>query len=198
MGAAVIGGTVTDDFATNEYDGYLRVLTTRWSGNTQDNCIYVLNQDMEIVGKAEGLAEGESIYSARFMGNTGYFVTYRQVDPLFSVDFTDPENPKILGELKVTGFSEYLHFTERTVCFGIGWETDPDTGTRKGLKLSMFDISDPSDVKEISRKIIENIDYFPGEYNYKALTVSPQKNVIGFVTTSYGNRGGSNSSYFCI
>lgn len=196
VGAAVIGGTVTDDFATNEYDGYLRVLTTRWSGNTQDNCIYVLNQDMEIVGKADGLAEGESIYSARFMGNTGYFVTYRQVDPLFSVDFTDPENPKILGELKVTGFSEYLHFYGENRLLGIGWETDPDTGTRKGLKLSMFDISDPSDVKEISRKIIENIDYFPGEYNYKALTVSPQKNVIGFVTTSYGNRGGSNSSYF--
>lgn len=195
-GAAVINGTVTDDFATNEYEGYLRVLTTRWSGSTQDNCIYVLNQAMEIVGKVDGLAEGERIYSARFMGNIGYFVTYRQVDPLFSVDFTDPENPEVLGELKVTGFSEYLHFYGENRLLGIGWETDPDNGIRKGLKLSMFDISDPSNVKELSKKVIENIDYCPGEYNYKAFTVSPQKNVIGFVTTSYGNRNGSNSSYF--
>ncbi|MGI6012257.1 MAG: beta-propeller domain-containing protein [Ruminococcus sp.] len=191
--AAVISGSVTDDFASNEYEGYLRVLTTGWKGSEEINNVYVLNEDMEIVGKIEDLAPGETIYSARFMGNTGYFVTYRQVDPLFSVDFTDPENPVILGELKITGFSEYLHFYGENRLLGIGWETDPDTGTVKGLKLSMFDVSDPSKVKEIDKMVIENIDYFPGEYNYKALTVSPEKNVIGFAVTSYESSGTVNS-----
>ncbi|MGI6007012.1 MAG: beta-propeller domain-containing protein [Ruminococcus sp.] len=191
--AAVIGGSVTDDFAVNEYEGYLRVLTTGWRGNTQTNTVYVLDSGMKITGKIEGLAEGESIYSARFMGNTGYFVTYRQVDPLFSVDFSDPENPRILGELKITGFSEYLHFYGENRLLGIGWETDPDTGVREGLKLSMFDVSDPSNVKEINKLVIKNIDYFPGEYNYKAFTVSPEKNVIGFASTSYESSGTVNS-----
>lgn len=187
--AAVVSGSVTDDFASNEYEGYLRVLTTGWRGGEETNSVYVLDSDLKIVGKIEDLAEGESIYSARFMGNTGYFVTYRQVDPLFSVDFSDPENPKILGELKVTGFSQYLHFYGENRLLGIGWETDPETGAYKGLKLSMFDVSDPSDVKEINKLVLKNIDYFPGEYNYKAFTVSPQKNVIGFLTTSYESSG---------
>ena len=192
--AGVVNGAVTDDFATNEYDGFLRVLTTQWNDSgSQTNNVYVLDQNMEIVGKIDNLAEDESIYSARFMGNTGYFVTYRQVDPLFSVDFSDPTHPKILGELKVSGFSEYLHFYRENRLLGIGWETDPETGATKGLKLSMFDVSDPADVKEVDKLVIKNIDYFPGEYNYKALTVSPEKNVIGLAASSYESSGTVNS-----
>ena len=192
--AGVVNGAVTDDFATNEYDGFLRVLTTQWNDSgSQTNNVYVLDQNMEIVGKIDNLAEDESIYSARFMGNTGYFVTYRQVDPLFSVDFSDPTHPKILGELKVSGFSEYLHFYREYRLLGIGWETDPETGATKGLKLSMFDVSDPADVKEVDKLVIKNIDYFPGEYNYKALTVSPEKNVIGLAASSYESSGTVNS-----
>lgn len=192
--AGVVNGAVTDDFATNEYDGFLRVLTTQWNDSgSQTNNVYVLDQNMEIVGKIDNLAEDESIYSARFMGNTGYFVTYRQVDPLFSVDFSDPAHPKILGELKVSGFSEYLHFYGENRLLGIGWETDPETGATKGLKLSMFDVSDPADVKEVDKLVIKNIDYFPGEYNYKALTVSPEKNVIGLAASSYESSGTVNS-----
>lgn len=192
--AGVVNGAVTDDFATNEYDGFLRVLTTQWNDSgSQTNNVYVLDQNMEIVGKIDNLAEDESIYSARFMGNTGYFVTYRQVDPLFSVDFSDPTHPKILGELKVSGFSEYLHFYGENRLLGIGWETDPETGATKGLKLAMFDVSDPADVKEVDKLVIKNIDYFPGEYNYKALTVSPEKNVIGLAASSYESSGTVNS-----
>ena len=192
--AGVVNGAVTDDFATNEYDGFLRVLTTQWNDSgSQTNNVYVLDQNMEIVGKIDNLAEDESIYTARFMGNTGYFVTYRQVDPLFSVDFSDPAHPKILGELKVSGFSEYLHFYGENRLLGIGWETDPETGATKGLKLSMFDVSDPADVKEVDKLVIKNIDYFPGEYNYKALTVSPEKNVIGLAASSYESSGTVNS-----
>lgn len=186
--AGLVRGTITDTFAINEHNGYLRVLTSSWSDG-EVNYVYVLDEKMNITGKIEGLAEGESIYSARFMGDIGYFVTYRQVDPLFSVDFSDPQNPEILGELKITGFSEYLHFYGKDRLLGIGWETDPDTDTRLGLKLSMFDISNPKDVKQVGKTVVENIDGFPGEYNYKALTVSPDKNVIGLVTTAYDSRG---------
>lgn len=96
------------------------------------NSLYVLDDKLKMTGKVEDLAKGEQIYSARFMGNTGYFVTYRQMDPLFSVDLSDPADPKILGELKITGFSEYLHFYGENKLLGIGWETDPDTENGKG------------------------------------------------------------------
>lgn len=187
--AAVINGVVTDDFANNEYNGYLRVLTTQWTNGVNSNNVYVLDKNMKIVGKIEDLAEEESIYAARFFGNIGYFVTYRQVDPLFSVDFSDPKNPKVIGELKITGFSEYLHFYGEDRLLGVGWETDPDTGMRIGLKLSMFDVSDPSNVQEIDKMVVKNIDYFPGEYDYKAFTISEEKNIIGFLTTSYERDG---------
>ena len=85
------------------------------------NSLYVLNDKLEIIGSIHNLAKDETIYSARFMGDTGYFVTYRQVDPLFSVDLSDPENPKILGELKIPGFSEYLHPYGDGKLLGMGW-----------------------------------------------------------------------------
>lgn len=189
VGAALVPGTITDTFAINEHNDHLRVLTTMWSGNDEpENFVTVLDKKMNKVGEIEGLAKGETIYSARFMGDIGYFVTYRNIDPLFSVDFSDPKEPKILGELKITGFSEYLHFYGENKLLGIGWETDPDTGARKGLKLSMFDVSNPADVKEIDKTVVKNVDSFPGEYDYKALTVSPDKNVIGFVTSTWGSR----------
>ena len=188
VGAALVPGTITDTFAINEHEGYLRVLTTMWNSNgEQENFVTVLDKEMNKAGEIEGLAKGETIYSARFMGDIGYFVTYRNMDPLFSVDFSDPKEPKILGELKITGFSEYLHFYGEDKLLGIGWETNPDNGERKGLKLSMFDVSNPADVKEIDKTVIKNVDSFPGEYDYKSLTVSPDKNIIGFVTSTWGS-----------
>ena len=196
---AVIGGTVTDDFATNEYDGYLRVLTTRWSGNTQDNCIYVLNQDMEIVGKSRRPGRGRKYLFCKVYGNTGYFVTYRQVDPLFSVDFTDPENPKILGRAeRLPDFRNICTFTERTVCLGSDGDRPGYGHTARGalsFRCLTYQIllgcerNQQEDHREYRL-------FLPGNITIRRLTVSPQKNVIGFVTTSYGNRGGSNSSYF--
>ena len=108
----------------------------------------MLNQNLEIIGKIENLAEDERIYSARFFGENGYFVTFRQTDPLFAVDLKDPKNPKILSELKISGFSEYLHFYGEDRMLGIGMEADEETGRTEGMKLSMFDISNPADVTE--------------------------------------------------
>ena len=97
-----------------------------------------------MTGTIENLAKNERIYSARFMGDTGYFVTFRETDPLFSVDLSDPDNPKIIGTLKIPGFSEYLHPYGDGLLLGIGEEVDEKGVESNQVKLSMFDISDPS------------------------------------------------------
>ncbi len=189
--AASVNGSIEDRFAINEYQGYLRVLTTDWSRDEQENAVYVLDSDMRLVGEISGIARGEQIYSARFLRNTGYFVTYRNTDPLFTVDFSEPANPQIIGELKVTGFSEYLHFWGEDKLLGIGYETDSQSGQRKGIKLSMFDLSDPKAVAEKDRLVLEDIDYSPALYNYKAVLADQEKNLIGLMLLKYGENGES-------
>lgn len=192
--AASVRGEILDSFAVNEYQGYLRVLTTDWQDGRDVNEVYVLDSDMRVAGELSGIAPGERIYSARFLRDTGYFVTYRNTDPLFTVDFSEPEKPQITGELKVTGFSEYLHFWGEDKLLGIGYETDPGTGEQTGLKLSMFDISDPSDVQEESRLVLKGADYSPALYEYKCVLADSEKNLIGFAVESYGE-GDAGKSY---
>lgn len=180
MAAGVVQGYLNDNFSMSEYDGYLRIVTTGGTGNH----LYVLDENMNITGRIENLAAGETIKSARFLGNTGYFVTYREMDPLFSADLSDPYNPKILGELKITGFSSYLHFYGENQLFGLGYETDPDTGERLGIKLSMYDISEPADVKEV-RRLVLDLDDSAALSNYKSLLIDPGKNLIGFIGEDY-------------
>lgn len=183
--AASVRGEINDAFAINEYQGYLRILTTDWQDGSDINEIYVLDSDMKLTGEISGIAPGERIYSARFLKDTGYFVTYRNTDPLFTVDFSDPKNPKITGELKVTGFSEYLHFWGDDKLLGIGYETEPDTGRQLGIKLSMFNISDPSNVCEESKLVLKGADYSPALYDYKCVLADKEKNLIGFVVETY-------------
>ena len=177
-----IKGMLNDSFSIDEYEGNLRLVTTideiysnddimplnetadktekAVAENVKDavpgtNSLYVLNDKLEIIGSIHNLAKDETIYSARFMGDTGYFVTYRQVDPLFSVDLSDPENPKILGELKIPGFSEYLHPYGDGKLLGIGMDVSEDGFTTEGVKLSMFNVTDPSNVTEENKYTIE-------------------------------------------
>lgn len=188
VAAASLKGELTDTFAVSESGGYLRTFLTDWSSTSNEgpvNRVYVLDGNMKICGTIEDLAPGETIYSARFMGNKGYFVTYRNTDPLFSVDFSDPNNPKILGALKVTGFSEYLHFYGRGKLLGLGWKTDPDTGQTLGLKLSMYDIRNPEQVTEEKKLVLKGVDNCNALYNYKAVLADPEKNLIGFTIGSY-------------
>lgn len=183
--ATEVKGAVQDTFALNEHEGYLRVLTTDWSDGTDVNYLYVLDENMELAGSIGGIAPGEEIYSARFFGNIGYFVTYRNTDPLFTVDLSDPEHPEIIGELKMTGFSEYLHFWDENHLIGIGYETDPESGDRQGLKLSMFNISDPANVTEEAKYVLSTEDYSDALYEYKKVLISPDRNIIGFSSDDY-------------
>ena len=198
----VIAGYLYDSFALSEYNGYLRIVATipannfalynsdvwtdsKKSGfsfniNEDINAVYVLDKDMNMTGRITGLAPGEQIYSARFFGNIGYFVTYRNTDPLFSVDFSDPKDPKILGQLKIPGFSNYLHFYGNDILLGIGEDRDPYTQELYGLKLSMFDIKDPANVTEEDKYTLRNVYYSSAQYNHKAIMIDPEKNIFGF------------------
>lgn len=202
-GDVVIDGVINDSFSIDEYEGYLRVVTTiRENDDTSGgvnpllridgasdvssqpadstNALYVLNKDLKEVGRLENLAEGEQVYSARFMGESCYFVTYKQVDPLFSVDLSDPKKPKVLGELKIPGFSDYLHPYGDGLLLGIGMDVEEDGATVNGVKLSMFDISDPKDVKEVHKTVLEECYSTDVSYNYRAAFVDVEKNLIGF------------------
>jgi inhibitor of cysteine peptidase len=147
-----VPGMVLNQFSMDEYEGYFRVATTTREG-TSRNHVYTLDMALNITGSLTGLAPGETIYSARFMGERGYLVTFKKVDPLFVIDLSDPSNPEELGYLKVTGYSDYLHPYDETHIIGIGKETT-DAGEfawYQGVKISLFDVSDVSNPREISK-----------------------------------------------
>lgn len=179
-----IKGYINDSFSIDEYDSYLRVVATE----NDTNSVYVLNQDLEITGEIKNLAKDERIYSARLMGKIGYFVTFRETDPLFSVDLSDPKNPEIIGSLKIPGFSDYLHPYGKDKLLGIGMDVDEETLSSDGVKLTMFDISDPTDVKEEATYVLENVYYTDVSYDYKAALVNADKNMIGFAGSSEGGQ----------
>lgn len=169
-------GYLNDSFSIDEYDGYLRMVVTR--GRT--NAVYVLDQKLKLTGKITNLAKDERVYSARFLGDTGYFVTYKETDPLFSVDLSNPKNPKILGRLKIPGFSNYLHFYGEDKLLGIGMDVDKKGDVTDGVKLSMFDISDKKNVKEEHKYTLKDVYSTDVEWDYKAALIDVEKNIIGF------------------
>lgn len=187
--AISVNGEIRDTFAINEYQGKLRVLTTDsdFIGGESTNQLYLFDENLKITGKIENIAVGEEIYAARYLGDMAYFVTYRNTDPLFAVDLSDDTNPKIVGELKITGFSEYLHFWGKDKLVGIGYETDPDSGAREGLKITMFDISDPAKLEEIKTLVLKNVDYSQALYDYKSVLADADENLLGFTTEDYEN-----------
>lgn len=181
VNASSVQGEIYDTFAINEYEHTLRVLTTSYDTNgTPSNNLYLLDKDLLLTGTLQNIAPGEEIYAARYLGNIAYFITYENTDPLFAADLSDPDNPVLLGQLEITGFSEYLHFWGKDKLLGIGYETDPETGNRKGLKLVMFDISDSADLKTIDSLILKNYSFSSALYDYKCILADASKNMIGF------------------
>lgn len=198
--SGTVPGYLDSQFSADEYNGYLRLVTTRndstykiyedkeygfqnyvWGEDNTDNCLYILDESLAVVGSIEGLAEGEYIYSARFDGDIAYFCTYRSVDPLFAVDCSDPAAPVVLSALKISGFSEYLHSWGADKLFGFGRETNEETGWSEGLKLVMFDTSDKSDVKVENYLVLDDLYYSEALYNHKAFFIDYSKNIIGFL-----------------
>ena len=202
-----IDGHTEDNLNFDEKDGYLRCVTTENSSidvntvikcydkdgkflfnitkhsefisSTQDtNNVFVLDDKLNITAELNNLARGESIYSARYLGDYGYFVTYEKTDPLFSVDFSDMKNPRIIGELKMPGYSEYLHFYGENKLFGFGLEESSGTASEQ-LKLEMYNVKDGKAEKE-TKTLLEDYSYSESMYNYKSIMIDPEKNLIGF------------------
>lgn len=213
VGDTTIDGYSYDNMCFDEKDDYLRLVSTESNninietrlnyydknGNLlfyiseqgvvvksykDTNNVFVLDENLNTKAEIENLAKGESIYSARFLGDYGYFVTYENTDPLFSVDFSDIENPKIIGKLKLPGFSDYLHFYTENKLFGFGMNTNENSGNWECLKLEMYDISDGKASTE-SKKLLKDYEYSSALYNYKGIMVDSTKGLIGFIASSY-------------
>lgn len=208
VGQTKVEGTLNDSFSIDEYEENLRLVTTvspaggsqavpfPWfrtliqdrtdvTRESETNSLYVLDKNLKELGKIEGLAKDEEVYSARFMGDIGYFVTFRQVDPLFSVDLSDPENPNIVGQLKIPGFSDYLHPYGEGKLLGVGMDVDASGTTTNGVKISMYDISNPADVSETQKYVLDGTYSTDVSYDYKAVLIDVEKNIIGF--SAYGD-----------
>ena len=196
-----VPGTLLNQFSMDEYDGHFRVATTTgevWRSDefTSQNNIYILNANLQTVGSIENIASGERIYSVRFMGDRGYMVTFKTVDPLFVIDLKDPRQPKILGELKIPGYSDYLHPYDENHLIGFGMDTieldikDENgkiVGTRalmSGMKIAMFDVSDVNHpIEKYTVKIGDRGTYSDLLHNHKALVFSKEKNLLAFPVT---------------
>lgn len=198
-GVQELEGRLLNQFSMDEYEGHFRVAMTK--GDTRDNArpssndLYIFNEQFEKVGELTGLARGERIYSARFMGDKVYIVTFKETDPLFVIDASKPKSPRVLGELKIPGFSNYLHPYDENHLIGFGYDTQvtvskepgaPPIITTEGVKLSLFDVSDLSNPKEKYTEIIGGRGtYSELNYDHKALLFDKSKDLFAFPISVY-------------
>jgi inhibitor of cysteine peptidase len=194
---ADVPGQVLNQYSMDEQDGYFRIATTtrdpEQSTNSSNN-IFVYGPKLQLVGQLTGLAPGEHIYSARFLGQRAYLVTFQQVDPFFVVDLSDPASPKVLGDLKIPGFSDYLQPYDENHIIGIGKNTTPNIQESgmplpTGLKIALFDVTNPQQPKELSRYILPDGSDSQALYDPKALLFSQSKNLLALPVTSPNNYG---------
>ena len=202
QGSGFVQGVVNDQFSIDERDGIIRLATTRttwpdrpdggvapdvWIPPTTDNLVSTLRlkgNALELLGSTPPLAEGERIFSARFLGDLGYIVTFRQVDPLFAIDLSNPESPKVLGELKIPGFSDYMHPLGDSHLLTIGRDIDEVTQRDNGTALQIFDVSDP--VKPVlAHKALVGEGYSEANHNHKAFNFYADKGLLAFPFVSY-------------
>jgi uncharacterized secreted protein with C-terminal beta-propeller domain len=179
-GGGMVEGSILNQFSMDEYEGSLRVATSNWQRENV-NALYVLDENLNETGSVENLAPGERIYSVRFMGDKGYIVTFRQIDPLFVLDLSNPTAPIVTGELKVPGFSNYLHPLGEDALLGIGQSIDEKTGRQQGIKISIYDVSDEGKPRELGNLILgESGSYAEVLYNHKALMLNLKDDMIAF------------------
>ncbi len=178
-----VPGRLLNTFSIDEYNGWVRVATTirgfvpsrELRELIRGNNIYVLDSsNLEVVGSLEGLEKDEEIYAVRFLGDKVLLVTYRRIDPFFVIDVSNPEEPKVLGRLKIPGYSTYLHPINETWILGIGWEEGK-------VKVSLYDISNFSNPIEISKLTLEGFSRFSHRFRsdtYKEFLIDEDNKMI--------------------
>lgn len=192
-----VPGTVLNQYSMDEFEGHLRVAVTE-TGTTSSGrwfsrpALYVLDADLKVAGSLPELAKNETVQSVRFVGAVGYVVSFEQVDPLFALDLSDPSQPSVMSELKIPGFSSYLHPWSSDLLLGLGQQGN-QSGVTPGLKLSMFDISDPYQVTEA---VSVKVPFQDSEalYNAKAVFVDAKSGFVAFEATNWESEG-SKPSY---
>jgi len=209
VAAGGVEGHLLDQFSMDEREGYLRVATTiarrvedndsRWGRVDTTNRVSVLDRDLAVVGQTPDLAAGERIFSARFVGTRGFVVTFRQVDPLFTLDLSDPRAPRVVGELKVPGFSTYIHPLGANHLLTIGIHQDePDPNgqvnwNRRALKLSIFDVSDFARPREAFTQLVgTSASWSEALHEHKAFNYFAARGLLAipFADWSGGGWGG--------
>lgn len=176
----------------DEHDDRFRVATTveyysQFKGQVRSNAVYVLDEDLKLVGGIDGIAPDESIFSARFMGDRLYLVTFQQIDPFFVIDLSS-DTPKILGELKIPGFSNYLHPYDENYVIGVGRDTK-EVGSGRvvqlGVKIALFDVSDVSDPRVADDFVIgDSSTHSEALNNHKAFFFDKKKNILSIPISS--------------
>lgn len=200
-----IPGYLLNQFSMDEHKGYFRVAATKgqaWDEQSpSSNNLFIMDEDLNVISSVEDLARGERIYSVRFMQDKAYVVTFKEVDPLFVFDLSNPNEPKVLGELKIPGFSNYLHPYDENHLIGFGYDTKLEKdqwGTRvvtNGVKISLFDVSDPTNPLEKHTEIIGGRStHSPLNYDHKALLFNKEKDIFAFPITMY-NENEKDGSY---
>lgn len=180
--SGTVPGYLLNQFSLDEYEEHLRVFTTYYDVNSrQASGLSILNKQLEVVGSIEGLAPNERIYSARFLGRMGFLVTFYMVDPLFVFNLTDSTNPQLLGELKIPGYSNYLHPLESNHLLGIGKDVkiQGDTWWYQGMKISLFNTTNPFDPQE-STNLILGVRGTDSEAlnDHKAILIDSEKGLL--------------------
>jgi uncharacterized secreted protein with C-terminal beta-propeller domain len=192
-----VPGHILNQFSMDECEGNFRIATTQgeiWRTDeyTSRNNVFILDNKLEITGRLENIAPGEKIYSARFIGDRGYLVTFKTVDPFFVLDLKDPNNPSILGALKIPGYSDYLHPYDENHIIGFGKDTIELSGNAginpggtmafyTGMKMALFDVTDVNNPVEMFKETIgdrgTDSDLL---HNHKALLFDKDKNLLAF------------------
>ena len=163
-GAAEVNGHLINQFAMSEFDGHLRVASTRFDrfGSSSELTVFTVGDDaLQELASLEGLGPNEQIYAVRFLGDRAYVVTFRQIDPLFIIDLSDPAEPRVTGELKIPGFSAYLHPLGDGLLLGVGQDADPRTGRPLGPQVTLFDVSDPAAPTSLGRVALSSASTSP-------------------------------------
>jgi hypothetical protein len=199
-GSGAVDGHLLNQFSMDEHRGYLRLATTETRGggsapNGRGNTTTTINKvrvlasagdRLRVVGESEDLAPGERIYSARFIGNKGYVVTFRQIDPLFTLDLSNPRAPRKVGELKVPGFSTYIHPMDDDYLLTVGVHVPEGSNRREGMKISVFDVRDLAQPKEAFTQVIAGNAWSESLHNHKAFNYFPQKRLLAVPVFHYG------------
>lgn len=196
-------GETINQYSLDENNKKLRVAMHSDNGTR----VVVLDKNLNTIGETENVAKGEEMYASRFIGDKAYLVTYKNTDPLFVIDLSDSHNPKVLGELKIPGYSTYLHPYDETHLIGIGMDTEEEverdtdgsvlwTSARiTGMKMSLFDVSDIYNPKQIATtKIGDSSTVSAVLTNPKALLFSKEKNLLAIPVNHYEEEFSSDSS----